>query len=268
MISWRCLIATPLERPKMEALNNSYSTLRSPRKWRNKPLRLLMLKMWYLLREIWILTQLIKVQFSLMDTNTRLPHRTKWTISPSITSRHRASSHKWLSTSFTSRINTPVETTAKKIQLAILDTLPALKRNQSRRRRHSTSQRVVGSAASARTTTSREEKSASDARKVRIKKTSRVSQNTCSRTRVIPNHTLKKVKRMPGLKISKRRPTPKTSTMRTPTSLLTSNRIRRELAIGSAKGASTTTSPSETCATSANAHKPRATKCFSRNNKI
>jgi len=117
---------------------------------------------------------------------------------------------------------------------------------------------VAGSAANARTTTSRVERSVSDAKRVKIKKTTRVSQNTC--TNLSKKISQKKVKRMPDQRTTRRKPSLKTSTMRTPTSLLISNNHPRELVIGSAKAASTTTSPSEKCATSANVHKVRATR--------
>lgn len=221
--------------------------------------------MWYLLKVIWILTQLIKVQFSQADTTNRLLHKTKWTISPSTTSFPRPSSQPWPSNNCTLRSNTPVEWAARKTQLATQDTLLAPRKNH-RRGKASTSLMVAGSAANAKTTTSRVGKSVSDAKRVKIKKTTRVSQNTCSSLR--NNLTLKKVRRMPDQRTTRRRHSPKTSTMRTPTALATSNTQRRELVIGSVKGATTTTSPSEMFATSANVHKARATRWFSRNNKI
>jgi len=222
--------------------------------------------MWYLRWEIWISSQLIKVQFSQADMTNRSLHRTKWTISPSTISLLKLSSQPWLSNNFTQRSNTPVEWAAKITQLATQDTLLAPRRNQISKGKTSTSLMVAGSAANARTTTSRVEKSVSDAKKVKTWKTTRVSQNTCSKSS--RKHSLKKVKRMPDQRTIRRKPSPKISTTRTPTSLLISNRHRRELVIGLVRGASTTTSPSEKCATSANAHKARATRWFSRNNKI
>ena len=140
--------------------------------------------------------------------------------------------------------------------LATQDTLLAPRINHLNQRKTLTSLMVAGSAANAKTTTSRVEKNVSDARKSGIKKTTRESQNTCSKSS--RRLTIKKVKRMLGQRTTKRKPSPKTSTTKTPTSWLTSNSQRRELVIGSVKGASTTTSPSEKCATSANALKPRA----------
>lgn len=269
---------TPQERTKIKIVFNSHSTHSSPRKRWNKPLRSPTWKMWYLLWTIWISSNLIKVQFSQADmTNNRLlPHRTKWTISPSTISSLRPSSQPWLSNSFTPRSNTPVEWAATNTPLATQDTLLAVKtmcamypprKSHLNQEKTSTSLMVAGSAANARTTTSRVEKSVSDARRVKTKKIRRESPNTCSKSSRKPP-TPKKVKRTLDQRTTKRKPSPKTSTMRTPTSLLISNSPRRELVIGLVKGASTTTSPSEKCATSANAHKARATRWFSRNNKI
>lgn len=115
----------------------------------------------------------------------------------------------------------------------------------------SSSPKEDGSAPSARTTTSRAERSATDARRLSLAKIPMECQLTCNNQLLIKTLKEKQCKRLPQLN----------------SALAVSRSPPRELATGPARGAATTTLPSETFATNATCPTSSPAKCSSRNNK-
>lgn len=140
-----------------------------------------------------------------------------------------------------------------------------LKHSSTKRRMTSSSQTEDGNAVSARTTTSREERNATDAKNLRPKMTAKACQLTWP---CLPHKELNSKRKVSLRKILKTPNLKKLMSRSLAVHLkpqLPPRRSRRELVTGHAKDASTTTLPSEMCATCATWATSKAIKCFTDN---